>query len=352
MINDKILAGISIGDINGIGPEVIIKTLMDNRVHELCIPVIYGSSKVLSYHRKVLNIEQIKSSTINSISEATGKTNYVLNVWQEETPIQLGQPTKEAGKYALTAFDQAVNDLLEKKIDVLVTAPLNKSTIELNNEPFTGHSAYLAKRANAADYLMLLCAENFRIGLVTEHMPLRAVAGYLTTEKILKKIQLINKSLKEDFGIDKPKIAVLGLNPHAGDSKLLGNEDEDLIKPAIQQANAQNILALGPFAADGFFGAGNQRKFDGILAMYHDQGLIPFKMTAFHNGVNFTAGLDVVRTSPDHGVAYDIAGKNIASEDSFREALFMALDIFRTRNGFKDMTSNPIKRVKMERERR
>lgn len=339
----KIKVGISIGDINGIGIEVILKTLMDNRILEHCTPIVYGSVKITSFHRKALNIQDFSFNIIQNTDQANPKRANLINCWDEEVKIDLGQQTENGGKYAFKSLEAATNDLLEGKIDALLTAPINKHNIQQPGFDFPGHTEYLQQRSGSAESLMFLVSDDLRVGVVTGHIPLKDVATTVTTEKIMAKLRLMNKSLKQDFWIEKPKIAVLGLNPHAGDNGLIGEEDQNVIIPAIEEAKKEKILAFGPYAADGFFGNGSYRQFDAVLAMYHDQGLVPFKTLAFGAGVNFTAGLDIVRTSPDHGTGYDIAGKNQANESSFREALYMALDVVKNRREQDELLENPLK---------
>jgi len=346
----KFLIGLTLGDFNGIGVEVILKTFVDNRMMEFCTPVLYGSSKIINYHRKILNLGNFTFAQSRAIDRIQLNTFNIVNIWEDDPMVQLGQSNEIGGKYALLSLQAAVNDLKEKKIDALVTAPINKKNIQSENFQFTGHSGYLAQQAGVSDYCMLMCSSEMRVGLVTEHVPVSEIAPLITKEKILKKLQILKKTLTEDFGIDKPKIAVLGLNPHAGDEGLIGKEEIDVIRPAVAEAKTKNIFAMGPYPADGFFGSASYKKFDAILAMYHDQGLVPFKALCFDTGVNYTAGLPFVRTSPDHGVGYDIAGKNIAREDSFRTAVYLAVDILRNRSEYADRTSNPLKKTELAKE--
>lgn len=339
------------GDVNGIGLEIILKTFLDPGMLHVCTPVVYGSSKVLSYHRKALGIQEFNYSTIRNHNEINLTKINLVNCWDEEIKVDLGKPTDVGGKYAFKSLEAACKDLADKKVDVLVTAPIDKKTIQQEGFNFPGHTEYLAKYFNAQEYLMMMVNESLRVTFVTGHTPLRNVAGEITLEKIIAKVKLMNQSLKGDFGIRKPKIAVLSLNPHAGDGGLIGKEEEEIIKPAVKKAFEEGMLVHGPYAADGFFGSNNYRKFDGIVAMYHDQGLTPFKALSFSSGVNFTAGLPIVRTSPDHGVGYDIAGKNIASESSFREAIYVACDIFNKRKEFEEVTANPLRFSKLSAER-
>jgi 4-hydroxythreonine-4-phosphate dehydrogenase len=343
----KTKVGITIGDPNGIGLEVILKIFLDPAMLQVCTPIIYGSSKVLSYHRKALGINEFNYSTIRYHSEINTKKVNLINCWEEEVKIDIGKPSAIGGKYAFKSLEGACKDLADKKIDVLVTAPIDKKTIQQEGFNFAGHTEYLAKYFNSNSYLMMMVNGTLRVSFVTGHVPLRNVAGEITSEKISAKLVLMNQSLKRDFGIRKPRIAVLSLNPHAGDNGLIGKEEEEIIKPAIKKSFDDGLLVTGPFSADGFFGSSAFKKFDGILAMYHDQGLIPFKAISFTSGVNYTAGLSIVRTSPDHGVGYDIAGKNIASESSFREAIYVACDVFNKRNEFDGVTANPLKFSKL-----
>jgi 4-hydroxythreonine-4-phosphate dehydrogenase len=341
-VSETICVGISIGDINGIGAEVILKALEDNRILSTCTPIIYGSTKVLSYHKKTLDLPEINFNSIPSADKAIAKKINVINCWNEEVNIDLGNSTSDGGKYALKSLQCCVEDMASNKIDVMITAPINKTNIQSKEFNFPGHTEFLAKYSNTEDYLMILVADSFRIGVVTSHIPLKEVATSLTKEAIVKKAKVFENSLIRDFGITKPRIAILGLNPHAGDNGLLGKEESEIIKPAIKELSEQGIKAFGPYAADGFFGSGSFGSFDGILAMYHDQGLTPFKALTFDNGVNYTAGLPIVRTSPDHGTAYEIAGKNQASESSFRNAIYLACDIFNQRKISREIFANPL----------
>ncbi|MBP9186757.1 MAG: 4-hydroxythreonine-4-phosphate dehydrogenase PdxA [Bacteroidia bacterium] len=326
------IIGISMGDVNGIGPEIIIKTLLDNRINDYCTPLIYGSPKVISFWKKALGLNDFNLNIIKSADQIQHKKSNILVCWEEEIEIKPGEVTAIGGEYAFKSLQAATKDLTDGKIHALVTAPLNKHNVNSAALPFSGHTEYLAMQDGTKDYLMMLVTENLKVGLVTGHVPLKDVASKITVEGILSKLKTMQESLQKDYSITKPKIAVLGLNPHAGDNGLLGNEDKDIIAVACKNAQDKGLLAYGPYPADGFFGAHQYQKFDAVLAMYHDQGLIPFKFLGFENGVNFTAGLSFVRTSPDHGTAYDIAGKNIADERSFRNALYTAIDLVRTRN--------------------
>ena len=333
---NKPLIGISIGDINGIGPEVAIKALLDNRLQKLVTPVIYAHGKVLSFYRKQLGLEDFNFMQIRNIEEVHHKKINVINVLEESPEVIPGVETQEAGKMALASLDQAIRDLKDNKLDALVTAPLNKNNINTPEKKFVGHTEYLTEAFGVKNSLMFLVAEDIRVGLVTGHVSIKEVAANVTGENITNKLNIMIKSLKDDFGIGKPRIAVLGLNPHAGEDGLLGDEEENIITPAIREFKDKGNLVFGPYSADGFFGMMHQKKFDGVLAMYHDQGLIPFKSLAFETGVNFTAGLPVVRTSPDHGTAYNIAGKNMADEGSMQAAIMQAYDIVRNRGNWED----------------
>lgn len=323
----KSTIGISVGDLNGIGYEIILKTLSDNRINELANLLIYGSKSSAEYYMKQLNLEQLKLNYIKNTEEIKGSKAHLLEVWKEKVSIEPGTPSEEAGKYAFKSLKAAVDDLKAGKIDALVTAPINKKTIQSEDFDFPGHTEYLQSADGAEDSLMLMLSEKARIGVVSGHIPLKDVAESINSDLILRKLTILNRSLKEDFSIRRPKIAVLGLNPHAGDNGLLGKEEEKVIIPAIQQAKTIDILTFGPFPADGFFGSAQYLNYDGVLAMYHDQGLIPAKSLAFGEGTNFTAGLSFIRTSPDHGTAFEIAGMGEADESSFRNALYRAINI-------------------------
>lgn len=342
-MNEKVKIGISIGDVNGIGLEVILKTLAETKILDYCTPIVYGHTKVASFHRKTLKLGDFSFNVIDHAKDAAPKKANMINCWEEDVRIELGQANQTGGKYALISLQKATDDLAAGNIDALVTAPINKHNIQSDDFKFPGHTEYLQERSNSKDVLMFLTSGSLRVGVVTGHIPITDVAKSITKEKIVKKLQLINDSLKKDFWVEKPKIAVLGLNPHAGDSGLLGKEDEEIIKPAIQAAFDKGIINFGPYPADGFFGNGTYKQFDAVLAMYHDQGLIPFKTLAFESGVNFTAGLKFVRTSPDHGTGYDIAGKNLASPGSFIEALFSAIHIVKNRREHEHMLANQLK---------
>jgi 4-hydroxythreonine-4-phosphate dehydrogenase len=323
--------GITIGDLNGVGPEVIIKALSDHRILNFVTPVIYGSGKVISFYKKHLNIEEFNYSQVKTKGQFAPKSINVVNCWEDQIDITPGKAARESGRAALLSIKQACEELKEGLIDGLVTAPVDKQTIHSTEFPFRGHTEFITQYFQAPDSLMFMVSESLKIGLVTEHVPLKDVAPLITKERIEKKLRIMENSLRKDFGINKPKIAVLGLNPHAGDGGLIGSEEEEIIKAVISDNRNRGKLVSGPFPSDGFFGSAVYTRYDAVLAMYHDQGLIPFKALAFENGVNYTAGLSVVRTSPDHGTAYNIAGKNQASEHSLREALFQAISIFQHR---------------------
>ena len=340
-MSKKIKLGISVGDINGIGMEVIIKTFQDSRMLDICIPIVYGSSKVSSFHRKVLQINDFSFNIIKSAKEANLKKPNIIDCWNEDVEITLGQSNEVGGKYALASLEAATEGLKNGDIDALVTAPINKENIQSETFKFPGHTEYLTDKFEG-NSLMLMVNDNLKIGVSTNHIPLSKVANILTADAIFGKLKILNKALIQDFCITSPRIAVLGLNPHAGDNGLIGEEEEDIIIPAIDNAKSIGINTFGPYPADGFFGSGNYQKFDAILAMYHDQGLIPFKALSFGEGTNFTAGLNIIRTSPDHGVAYEIAGQNKAEESSFRQAVYAACDIYKNRAFAAEINENPL----------
>lgn len=344
MIANKVIIAITHGDINGIGYEVILKALSDQRVYEDFIPVIYGSSKVAGFYRKQLDIQGINLNIINSVEEAHAKKINIINCTEDEIRVEPGKSTEEAGKSAFAALEKATADMRKGVVDLLVTAPINKKNIQSDSFHFPGHTEYLEQLfGDKNSSLMLLVNDVMRVAVVTGHVPVKNISSIITKDLILEKLNILNQSLKEDFTIIRPRIAVLGLNPHAGDDGVLGEEEETIIKPALKEAQEKGLLCFGPFPADGFFGSGHFKKFDGILAMYHDQGLIPFKAISMESGVNYTAGLSIIRTSPAHGTAYDLAGRNLASEESFRQALFMAYDIFQNRKNNMEIHSNPLK---------
>jgi 4-hydroxythreonine-4-phosphate dehydrogenase len=338
---ENIIVGISIGDLNGIGSEVVLKTFEDSRMLEFCTPVIFANVKIISAIKKTFE----STAAIHGIDTldqiVIGKIN-VFNVWREHLELSYGTSDEALGKYAIKSFVSATKALKEGKVDVLVTAPINKYNIQSDDFKFPGHTDYLNQEL-AGDALMFMVQDNFRVGLLTDHIPVNEVASHLSEQLITKKIETINQSLTQDFSINKPKIAVLGLNPHAGDGGVIGKEDDTLLKPIIKKLFEKGTLVFGPYPADGFFGNGQYEKFDAVIAAYHDQGLIPFKTLSFGNGVNYTAGLDKIRTSPDHGTAFDIAGKGIANHNSFKEAVFLAIDIYNSRNEYQVISNNPLK---------
>lgn len=344
MEGNKIKVGITQGDINGVGYEVILKTFADSTMLELCTPIIYGSPKVAAYHRKSLDLST-NFSIINSAADASYNKLSIINCTTDEAKVEFSKADPEAGKAAFAALEKAVSDYKQGLIDVLITAPINKNTIQSADFNFPGHTEYLEERAgNGYKSLMILMKGDFRMALVTGHIPLKDVPQTITKELIQEKLRIFNHTLKQDFGIGSPRIAVLSLNPHAGDEGLIGKEEQEIIIPALKEMASQNILCYGPYPADGFMGSGNFENFDGVLAMYHDQGLTPFKTLAMEDGVNFTAGLPIIRTSPAHGTAYDIAGKGEASEDSFRQAIYVAIDVFRNRKRDIEAHANPLRK--------
>jgi len=354
-MSEKLKIGISIGDVNGVGLEIIIKTLADARIYDYCTPIVYGHTKVASFYRRTTHVEDLTFTVIGHPSEALGKKDHkkpsMINCWEEDVKIEPGVINADVGKYSFLSLERATADLVNGDIDALVTAPINKDTIQNEQFNFPGHTEYLQERDGAAESLMFLISDTLKVGVVTGHIPLVKVAESITAEKIVAKLKLMDTSLRNDFWIRKPRIAVLGLNPHAGDNGLIGDEEQKVIIPALEEARNNNILAFGPYPADGFFANGSYLQFDAVLAMYHDQGLIPFKQIAFESGVNFTAGLNFVRTSPDHGTAYDIAGKNKASEISFREAMFTAMHIVKHRRESLELEENPLTYAKLSRDR-
>lgn len=340
----KPVIGITCGDLNGIGIELIIKTFSDNRILEQCTPIVFASNKVINFYRKSVPEINFNYAHVKELNQPNPKQLNVFNCWENEVVITPGQMNETGGKYAVKSLLAAVNSLKKKEIQGLVTAPIHKKNVQSPEFNFTGHTPFLKNAFDIPDVVMLLYAGDFRVALVTEHIPIREVAGQITKEAILSKLNILNESLQMDFGIEKPRIAVLGLNPHAGDEGLIGNEEETTIKQAIKDARQNNLMVIGPYSADAFFGRHHQKKFDAVLAMYHDQGLIPFKSIASGDGVNFTAGLPCIRTSPDHGTAFDIAGKNQANESSFRAAVFECLDIIHRRSDFEESRKNPLRK--------
>lgn len=345
MNQHKPVIGVSCGDLNGIGIELIIKTFSDNRILEHCTPVIFASGKAINFYRKSIPEINFNYQNIKEFNRINPKQVNLFNCWEEEVQITPGQLNETGGKYAILSLQTAVAALKQNQIDGLITAPVHKKNIQSAEFNFTGHTPYLKSVFGANDVVMMLCAGGFRVALVTEHVSINEIAKYITKENILSKLNIINKSLQKDFGIDKPRIAVLGLNPHAGDEGLIGNEEEAIIRPAIKEAKNNNILVIGPYSADAFFARRSFEKFDAVLAMYHDQGLIPFKTLATGEGVNYTAGLPAVRTSSDHGVAFDIAGKDKADTSSFLMAIFECIDIINRRNGYETSRQNPLRKM-------
>lgn len=354
MSEGTVRVGISCGDLNGISLEVVLKTFEDQRMMQDIIPILYCGARGVNLYRKTISGgEQMQINGIAQAQDAIPKKLNVVHVWEEEAPIEPGVPSGQAAQFAVRSLEAAAHDLATGKVDVLVTAPIDKHSMQQAGFAFPGHTEYLAHMAGGdAEVLMLLVSENLRVGTVTGHIPLKDVAQAITTERILAKARLMRQSLERDFGLEGPKIAVLGLNPHAGDGGTLGTEEKERILPAVRKLNEEGIIALGPYPADGFFGNATYKHFDGVLAMYHDQGLAPFKALSFGQGVNYTAGLPIVRTSPDHGTALDIAGKGIADEGSFRHAVWLACDILRKREAYKVMTANPLQPQKLGKEKK
>lgn len=345
-MEDKMIrVGITHGDINGIGYEVILKTFSDQRMTELCVPIIYGSSKVAAYHRKALDLPAVNINVVSRAEEAGLNRVNIINCVEDDIKVELTQSTPVAGRAAYKALEAAVADLKSGAIDVLVTAPINKHNIQNAQFHFPGHTEYLEQTlGDGQKALMILMTDTLRVALVTGHIPVSQVPSQITVENIVTKLQVFNQSLKQDFTIIKPRIAVLALNPHAGDNGVIGNEEAEIIKPAMGEAERLGVMSFGPFPADGFFGSKMYEDFDGVLAMYHDQGLAPFKALAMEEGVNYTAGLPFVRTSPAHGTAYNIAGQNLASESSFRQAVYTALDVYRSRQSYREATAHPLRK--------
>ncbi|WP_299162495.1 4-hydroxythreonine-4-phosphate dehydrogenase PdxA [uncultured Tenacibaculum sp.] len=338
---NKIIVGISVGDINGIGIEIILKTFEDKRMLDFCTPVLFASNKLISYHKKNLKLNN-NIHGIHSIDKIThGKVNLV-NSWKEEVKIELGKITKIGGEFAHKSLEAATTALKNNAIDILLTAPISKENIQSEEFNFPGHTEYLEENLDGKS-LMILMTDELRIGLITGHIPISKVTETITPDLIESKVDIMHTSLKQDFSINKPRIAVLSLNPHCGDNGIIGKEDDEIVRPTITKIKESGKLVFGPYAADGFFGSETYKQFDGVLAMYHDQGLAPFKALSFGNGVNYTAGLSKVRTSPDHGTGFDIAGKNKANPSSFKEALFTSLQIFKNRKQYKELTKNTLK---------
>jgi 4-hydroxythreonine-4-phosphate dehydrogenase len=339
--------GITIGDLNGVGPEIIIQTFSDNRILDICTPVIFASSKTINFYRKIMGEGHFNYQNIRNFQKLNQKQVNLFNCWEEEVAISPGTMNDTGGKYAARSLAVAVQCLKDGQIEGLVTAPIHKNNIQSSDFHYTGHTPYLKDAFGAKEVVMLMTAENMRVALLSEHVPVAEAASYVTMENIASKLQTLNESLVKDFGIEKPKIAVLGLNPHAGDGGLIGKEEQQVIIPAINQAFNNGRMCFGPYSADGFFARSHYRVFDAVLAMYHDQGLIPFKSLALGEGVNYSAGLPIVRTSPDHGTAFDIAGKKTADESSFRQAVFTCVDIIRQRKDYEEYTRNPLKKSEL-----
>lgn len=342
---NKPIIGFTCGDINGIGPELIIKTLSDNRLLEFLTPVIYANTKVINFYKKALPDYNMNYMSTKEPGRINHKQVNLYNCWEEEVTITPGVLSAEGGKYAIKSLTTAGLALKEGRIQALVTAPIHKKNTQSADFNFTGHTPYLKNLYGVNDVLMLMVADNMKVGLVTEHVPVKEIAQHITKEKIIGKLQLLNAALKKDFGIDKPKIAVLGLNPHAGDEGVIGREEEEIIRPAIKECKQKDMMCFGPYSSDAFFARGSHEKVDAVLALYHDQGLIPFKSLSFGEGVNYTAGIPGIRTSPDHGTAFDIAGKGKADESSFRQAVFTALEIYNCRNEIISQRKNPLRKI-------
>jgi len=348
---EKPIIGITTGDLNGIGLELIIKIFSDNRMLDLCTPVIFTSNKAINYYRRIVSDHPFNFASFKSFDQINPKQVNVFNCWEEEVNLSPGELTELGGKYAIRSLVVAAQCLKDGDIDALVTAPIHKKNTHTADFPFTGHTPFFKDKFEAKDVVMMLYHEGFKVALVTEHIPISEVAAAISTEKIMSKALLIKDSLIKDFGITQPKIALLGLNPHAGDGGLIGEEDQTIIAPAVEQLQQSGVMAYGPYSADAFFAHHQYQQFDVVLAMYHDQGLIPFKSLSRGAGVNYTCGLSVVRTSPDHGVAFDIAGKNLANPDSMREAIFQAIEIGRQRAEYAANTANPLQRQRLAKER-
>jgi 4-hydroxythreonine-4-phosphate dehydrogenase len=342
----QVRIGFTHGDINGIGYEIIIKSLIDNQIMDLITPVVFGISKVASYHRKTLNLQDFNFNLIKRVDTANPKRPNIVNIYDREVKIELGTLSPIAGEMAHLALDAALNSLDHGEIDAIVTAPINKKNIQSKEFNFPGHTEFFANRYEVNDYLMLMVNNELRIGVITGHIPIKEVSAALNEDLVTRKIKIMHDSLKRDFAIQKPKIAILGLNPHAGDNGLLGSEEQEILTPVINKSQENNMLVYGPYPADGFFGTPNYKQFDGILAIYHDQGMIPFKTLAFDSGVNYTAGLPFIRTSPAHGTAFDIAGQDKADASSMRAAIYLACDIYRNRTDYDEMNTNPLPSVR------
>ncbi len=348
--HEHIRVAITLGDMNGIGPEVTLKALSNPKLLDFCTPVLYASPKALSFYKKQLGLHEMNFHFAKTAEQIHHRKLNLVVCWEEEVAIEPGKPSELAGKYALLSLERATADIKAGLVDVMVTAPLDKSTVNTNEVPFSGHTEYLSE-ADGNEALMTLVCDDLRVALVTGHIPLAKVSGVLSRDRIAKRIGMLVSSLQQDFGIAKPRIAILGLNPHAGDRGLLGKEEDELIAPVVAECVKNGTYAFGPYSADGFFGSDQFRKFDAVLAMYHDQGLIPFKFLGFEDGVNFSAGLTFIRTSPDHGTGYDIAGKNVAIESSMRNAIYLAIDLFRKRRQLTEAGEKPLQFTPLKRER-
>ena len=339
---EKVKLGISIGDLNGIGSEIVLKTFDDSRMLDFCTPVIFASAKLITFLKKHFKLDFHFQGVDNASNAIDGKIN-VVNVWKENATVKFGEEDVYAGDYAFKSLEAATNALKKDEIDVLVTAPINKKSIQSDKFAFPGHTDYLARELGG-ESLMFMVSDELKVGLLTDHVALKDIANVITPEVIQKKIDLIQQSLKQDFRVQKPKIAVLGINPHSGDNGVIGKEDEEILKPTLEKMREKGQLVYGPYSADSFFGSKNYKNFDAVIASYHDQGLIPFKTLSFGNGVNYTAGLKKVRTSPDHGTAFEIAGKGEANINSFKEAVFKAIEIYKCREEYAALTENPLKK--------
>jgi len=351
-MNQPLRIGISCGDLNGIGIEVVLKCFEDTRMLADITPVLYASSHAVSFHRKALKLDEVQFHGVKDAREAIPKKLNLVNVWDEDIELELGKRSSALSAYAIKSLEAAAQDLASAKVDVLITAPIDKNSMQQAGFAFPGHTEFLQQMAGAdSDVLMVLVADGLRVGTVTGHIPLKDVAEAITTDRIVAKAKLLHQSLLRDFGVQEPRIAILGLNPHAGDGGTLGSEDKERILPAVRKLVDEGIAAMGPYPADGFFGNGSYKHFDGVLAMYHDQGLVPFKTLSFGHGVNFTAGLPIVRTSPDHGTGMDIAGQGIADEGSFRAAVWLAMDVIKNREHYRMISANPLQEQKKEKDR-
>jgi 4-hydroxythreonine-4-phosphate dehydrogenase len=350
-LNEKPIIGITTGDLNGIGIELIIKTFSDTRMLDLCVPVVFASNKVINYYRRIVADIPFNFTSTKDLTKVNNKQVNIFNCWEEEVPVQPGALTDVGGKYAIRSLMVATQCLKDGQLDAIVTAPIHKANTSLPDFPYTGHTPFFKDKFGAKDVLMLLYHNALRVGLATEHVPVSKIAQLITKELLQSKITILRDTLIKDFGIDKPKIAVLGLNPHAGDNGQIGSEEQTVIKPQVDLLRQAGMLVFGPYSADSFFAHGSFTQFDATLAMYHDQGLVAFKTLAEGKGVNYTAGLPVIRTSPDHGTAFDIAGKNEADPDSFREAVYQAIDLLKQRQIYLSNNANPLRRGKIEKER-